>query len=55
MELLEIAQGLDISLATVKRYLVKATGAIQKAVSRDGALRTRLLGSLPASTLGGAP
>jgi RNA polymerase sigma-70 factor (ECF subfamily) len=54
MELLEIAQGLDISLATVKRYLVRATGAIQKAVSRDEALRTRLLGALPASTPGGA-
>jgi len=54
MELLEIAQGLDISLATVKRYLIRATGAIQKAVSRDEALRTSLLGALPASTLGGA-
>jgi RNA polymerase sigma-70 factor (ECF subfamily) len=54
MELLEIAHGLDISLATVKRYLVKATAAIQKAVSRDEALRTNLLGARPASTLGGA-
>jgi len=55
MELLEIAQGLDISLATVKRYLVKATGAIEKSVSRDQVLRSSLLGALPTSTLGGGP
>ena len=55
LELLEIAAGLDISLATVKRYLVKATGAIQKAVSRDGALRASLCGELPPRTVGGGP
>ena len=55
MELLEIAQGLDISLATVKRYLVKATGAIEKSVSRDEVLKASLLRASPASTLGGGP
>jgi RNA polymerase sigma-70 factor (ECF subfamily) len=55
MELLEIARGLDISLATVKRYLVKATGAIEKSVSRDEVLRASLLGAFPACTLGGGP
>jgi RNA polymerase sigma-70 factor (ECF subfamily) len=53
MELLEIAHGLDISLATVKRYLVKATRAIEKSVSRDEVLRASLLGALPASTIEG--
>ena len=55
LELLEIAAGLDISLATVKRHLVKATGAIQKAVSRDGVLRASLCGELPPRTVGGGP
>jgi RNA polymerase sigma-70 factor, ECF subfamily len=55
MDLLEIAAGLDISLATVKRYLVKATVSIHKAVSRDEGLRAKLCGALPAQTLGDGP
>jgi len=55
MELVEIAQGLDISLATVKRYLVKATAAIQKSVSRDATLRVRLSAALQSSTMGDGP
>jgi RNA polymerase sigma-70 factor (ECF subfamily) len=55
MELHEIATGLDISLATVKRYLVKATVSIHAAVSRDEGLRARLCGTLPAEILGDAP
>lgn len=43
MELQEIALGLDISLATVKRYLNKALASIQRSVSKEeGAERTRL-------------
>jgi RNA polymerase sigma-70 factor (ECF subfamily) len=42
LELREIALGLDISLATVKRYLGKAMAAIERAAVRDEALRTRL-------------
>jgi RNA polymerase sigma-70 factor, ECF subfamily len=42
MELLEIAQGLGISLATVKRYLVKAMRIIERATTRDDELVTRL-------------
>jgi RNA polymerase sigma-70 factor (ECF subfamily) len=55
MELLEIAAGLEISLATVKRYLVKATGAIDKAFSKDAELRASFGGVLPASILGDGP
>lgn len=43
MELGEIASGLDISLATVKRYLLKAMGIIERTVARDEGLRTSLL------------
>ncbi len=42
MELQDIAAGLGISLASVKRYLVKALGVIQHAVDCDGELKTRL-------------
>jgi RNA polymerase sigma-70 factor (ECF subfamily) len=42
MELLEIAAGLGISLASVKRYLVKALGVIEHAVAADGGLRASL-------------
>jgi RNA polymerase sigma-70 factor (ECF subfamily) len=42
MDLQEIADGLDISLATVKRYLVKAMAAIERAATRDETLRDRL-------------
>jgi RNA polymerase sigma-70 factor (ECF subfamily) len=55
MELHEIATGLDISLATVKRYLVKATASIHAEVSRDEGLRARLCGALPAEILGDEP
>jgi RNA polymerase sigma-70 factor (ECF subfamily) len=44
MDLREIATGLDISLATVKRYLVKAMRSIQEAVLRDEGLRASLSG-----------
>ena len=37
MDLQEIASGLDISLATVKRYLAKALDSISKSVARGGA------------------
>ena len=42
MDLYEISAGLGISLATVKRYLVKAMGCIEHAVARDEGLRTSL-------------
>jgi RNA polymerase sigma-70 factor, ECF subfamily len=42
MELQEIAGGLGISVATVKRYLVKSLRAIQRGVSKDEGLRARL-------------
>jgi RNA polymerase sigma-70 factor (ECF subfamily) len=42
MELREVADGLGISLATVKRYLVKAMGAIERAALRDNTLKARL-------------
>jgi len=35
MDLREISEGLDISLATVKRYLTRALASIQKSVSRE--------------------
>ena len=44
MDLREIATGLDISLATVKRYLVKAMRSIQEAALRDDGLRASLSG-----------
>jgi RNA polymerase sigma-70 factor (ECF subfamily) len=55
MDLLEIATGLDISLATVKRYLVKAMGVIQHALSRDEGLRARLSPALLAQNQGDGP
>jgi RNA polymerase sigma-70 factor (ECF subfamily) len=42
LELRDIAGGLDISLATVKRYLVKAQRSINRAVARDEGLQVSL-------------
>jgi RNA polymerase sigma-70 factor (ECF subfamily) len=42
MDLFEIAVGLGISLATVKRYLAKANCSIEQSVARDGDLATSL-------------
>ncbi len=42
MELREIADGLGVSLATVKRYLVKSLRAIERGLAKDDGLRTRL-------------
>jgi RNA polymerase sigma-70 factor (ECF subfamily) len=42
MDLQEIADGLGISLATVKRYLVKSLRAIQHGMAKDEGLRVRL-------------
>lgn len=42
MDLREIAVGLGMSLATVKRYLVKALHAIERATAQDEGLRGRL-------------
>jgi RNA polymerase sigma-70 factor (ECF subfamily) len=47
MDLQEISQGLGISLATVKRYLVKALRAIEHSIAKDEGLRVRLA-TLPA-------
>jgi RNA polymerase sigma-70 factor, ECF subfamily len=55
LDLREIATGLDISLATVKRYLVRATHSLQQAVFRDEGLRVSLSGVLSVKKLGGAP
>jgi RNA polymerase sigma-70 factor, ECF subfamily len=55
LELREIATGLDLSLATVKRYLVKATRSLHQAVFRDEGLAASLSGVLSAKNLGGAP
>jgi RNA polymerase sigma-70 factor (ECF subfamily) len=44
MDLREIADGLDISLATVKRYLLKAQDAIEHAAVHDEGLRVSLAG-----------
>jgi RNA polymerase sigma-70 factor (ECF subfamily) len=55
LDLREIADGLGISLATVKRYLVKAMAAIERATLRDDTLKTRLgLGSAGGPTGGRA-
>lgn len=55
MELHEIAAGLDISLATVKRHLVKAMKLVQQAVSRDEGLRLSLMDMMtPHGPEGGA-
>jgi RNA polymerase sigma-70 factor (ECF subfamily) len=53
MDLREIATGLDISLATVKRHLVKAMRTIAKVVSRDEGLQASLAGVLSAQRRGG--
>lgn len=42
MDLQEIADGLGISLASVKRYLLKALRAIQHGMAKDEGLRARL-------------
>jgi RNA polymerase sigma-70 factor (ECF subfamily) len=42
MDLQEIARGLGLSLATVKRYLVKALRTIEQGVAKDEGLRARL-------------
>jgi RNA polymerase sigma-70 factor (ECF subfamily) len=55
MDLREIATGLDISLATVKRYLLKAMRAIEHAAMSDEGLRVSLAGIMPLETRGGAP
>jgi RNA polymerase sigma-70 factor (ECF subfamily) len=54
MDLQEIADGLDLSLATVKRYLVKSLRAIQQEVARDAGLLDRLAVLAPADAAGGA-
>lgn|GEM_PF-1061675 len=53
MDLQEIAAGLNISLATVKRHLVKAMSSLQKAVLRDDGLRASLVGIASANLPGG--
>jgi hypothetical protein len=55
MELREIALGLDISLATVKRYLWKAMRAIEHAAVRDEGLRLSLAGLMQSDPWGGGP
>ena len=54
MELHEIAMGLDVSLATVKRYLNKALASIHKSVARQEDPGLARLGTgTPSSFLGG--
>jgi RNA polymerase sigma-70 factor (ECF subfamily) len=54
MELQEIALGLDISLATVKRYLNKALASVHKSVSQEeGQGRARLGTATPSRFFGG--
>ncbi len=55
LDLQEIAVGLGISLATVKRYLARAVDSIRHAVVRDEELRLTLAASSPARSGGGAP
>jgi RNA polymerase sigma-70 factor (ECF subfamily) len=55
MGLLEIATGLDISLATVKRYLLKAMRAIEHAAVCDEGLRVSLADFMQSETRGGGP
>ena len=55
MDLREIATGLDISLATVKRYLLKAMKTIEHAAMRDEGLRVSLAGIMQSETHGGGP
>jgi RNA polymerase sigma-70 factor (ECF subfamily) len=47
MDLDEIAAGMDISLATVKRYLVKAMRSIDHSVARDPGLKASLASLMP--------
>jgi RNA polymerase sigma-70 factor, ECF subfamily len=47
MDLDEIAAGMDISLATVKRYLAKAMRCIEHSVARDPGLRASLASLMP--------
>jgi DNA-directed RNA polymerase specialized sigma24 family protein len=47
MDLDEIAAGMDISLATVKRYLVKAMRCIEHSVARDPGLKASLASLMP--------
>jgi len=54
MELQEIAVGLDISLATVKRYLKKASASVHKSVSQEeGQGRTHFGSARPSGLSGG--
>ena len=53
MDLREIADGLDISLASVKRYLVASLHSIQTAVARDQALLARFTAVSPHKSAGG--
>ena len=55
MDLLEIATNLDISLASVKRYLVKAMRAIEHAGACDEGLRLSLAGLMQSDSRGGGP
>ena len=55
MDLREIATGLDISLATVKRYLIKAMRAIESAALRDEGLRASLASFKLSGDGGGTP
>jgi RNA polymerase sigma-70 factor, ECF subfamily len=55
MDLQEIAANLEISLATVKRYLLKAMHAIEHAGACDEGLRLSLAGLLPCKVGGGGP
>ena len=55
MDLGEIATGLDISLATVKRYLLKAMRAIERAAVSDEGLRLSLAGFMQSEPHGGCP
>jgi RNA polymerase sigma-70 factor (ECF subfamily) len=55
MDLGEIATGLDISLATVKRYLLKAMRAIERAAVSDQGLRLSLAGFMRSEPHGGGP
>ena len=54
LDLQDIATGLAISLATVKRYLIKATRSLQRAALRDEGLRASLDSESPGKTTGGS-
>jgi RNA polymerase sigma-70 factor (ECF subfamily) len=55
MDLQEIAANLDVSLASVKRYLVKAMRAIEQAGACDEGLRLSLAGLVQCQSGGGGP